>query len=261
MMTTRRIGFTLGGDAIPFETFLEAGSRLSALLAEVDSAVSGSQTLEWVISDLRFASATVAVSSVPRSEEIIDQSPTIISSVLKGLETIERTAERPEYFTDEALLTAKRLVSLLNGKVERISIFGNVGVGSTGTVRATQRIAANVDQLLGIGTVAVGSVEGTLETVTIHGGTSFNIYDTITHRRVRCVCDRERLDELEGCLGSRVLVEGEIRYNVQGQPISIKVENHRVLRSVEELPQATDIRGLFSRNKIDTAKLSESLRS
>jgi hypothetical protein len=260
-MATRRIGLSLGGDAIPLSTFLDAASSLGALLSELDVAISGSHNLDWVIADLSLGSANLAVTPVPISEEAIDRSPVIISSALNGMEVVEKAAEWPEHFTEEALLRAKKLVGLINGRVERIAIFGNPGERGTKRVRVTQRVAANVDQLIGTSTVARGSIEGTLETLTIHGGTAFNVYDMITLRKVRCICDRKTLDELASALGKRLLVEGDVRYNVYGQPISIRVEQHGILRTADQLPQAKDIRGLFSKQKINTAELSEYLRN
>lgn len=259
-MITRRIGLSLAGDTIPLNTFLDAAYNLGALLSELDVAISGSRNLEWVISDLSVGSANLAVTPLPISDDAIDQSPVIISSALKGMETVEKSAEWPEHFTDEALLRAKKLVGIIDGRVERVAVFGNHGEGGTRRVRVTQRVAANIDQLIGTSTTASGSVEGTLETLTIHGGTAFNVYDAITQRKVRCLCDRKVLDELAAALGKRVLVEGEVRYNVHGQPVSIKVERNRVLRTADQLPQAKDIRGIFAKNKIDTAELSEYLR-
>ncbi len=260
-MATRHIGLSLGGDAIPLSTFLDAAFNLAALLSELDVSISGSRNLEWVIAGLSLGSANLAVTPVPISEDALDQSPVIIASALKGMEIVEKSAEWPEHFTDGALLRAKRLVGIINGRVERLAVFGNPGEGGTKRVRVTQRVAANVDQLVGTSTVARGSVEGTLETLTIHGGTAFNVYDMITLRKIRCVCDRKTLEELASTLGKRVLVEGEVRYNVYGQPISIKVEQHRILPTADQLPQAKDIRGLFSKNKINTAELSEYLRN
>lgn len=260
-MAAKQIGFSLIGDAIPLGTFIDAAQDLKALLFELDTAVSGTRNLEWTILELRTGSATVTVTPSLLSEEAIDESTAVISIALTGMEIIEKTAERPPYFTDTALLKAKELVSLLNGRIERIAVFGNSGRGETKRVRITQRVAANVDQLLGTNTIALGSIEGTLETVTIHGGTTFNVYDLITRRGVRCLCDRETLDQLSSHLGQRVLIEGEVRYNIRGQPISVKVKRHRFLKDSSQLPQAKDIRGLFAKDKIDLEEWSEYVRS
>src|SRR2546428_12075711 len=137
-MTTRRIGLSLTGDPIPLTPFLDAAYNLGALLSELDRAMSGAQNLEWVITDLRLGSATVAVTPIPISEDALDQSPAIIAAVLKGMEMVEKAAAWPEHFTEEALLRAKKLVSILNDQVERIGIFGNLGEGGTQRIRVTQ---------------------------------------------------------------------------------------------------------------------------
>jgi hypothetical protein len=69
------------------------------------------------------------------------------------------------------------------------------------------------------------------------------------------------LDELSSDrLGQHLLVEGEVKYNFQGFPISIKVAKYRIFDPKKKLPQPKDIRGLFSKNKIDVDKLGEYLR-
>jgi hypothetical protein len=195
-------------------------------------------------------------------EDSIDQGALVISAALAGMEKIEKGGQWPDHFTENALLKAKEIVSIINGKVDRISFFGNTGDGSV-RVRVTQRVAANVDQLVGTSTTATGAIEGTLETITIHGGSAFNIYDVITARRIRCVCDRKTLNDLTtpDVIGKRILVDGEIKFNLHGQPVSIKVAQHRLLRDRKDLPQAKDIRGLFSKNKVNTEELSEELRN
>ena len=261
-MITRRIGLTLSGDAIPLGLFLDAARGLDALLSELDIAISGARHLEWAIADLSISSANLAVTPSLLREESMDNGALIISSALMGMEIIEKGGVWPEHFTETALLKAKEIVSIINGKVERISFFGNAGEGSK-RVRVTQRVAANVDQLVGTSTTAMGAIEGTLETLTIHGGAAFNIYDVITARRIRCVCDRKTLNELAApdIMGKRVLVDGEIKFNLHGHPVSIKVIHHRLLRDRKDLPQAKDIRGLFSKNKIDMTELSDYLRN
>ena len=99
--------------------------------------------------------------------------------------------------------------------------------------------------------IAVGSVEGTLEAVTVHDTIAFSIYDAITHRRVECKCNREILEMAKNrYFGSRVIVSGLVSYNAQGDATSIKVDDVRALGNAH-LPQAKDIRGLYSDHKVD----------
>lgn len=109
----------------------------------------------------------------------------------------------------------------------------------------SNNLVAHVDELIGAASVAVGSLEGTLEAVTIHDTVAFSIYDAITNHRVECKCDREILDlAITRHFGKRVSVSGLVSYNVQGDATSIKVDDVQALGNAY-LPQANDIRGLF----------------
>lgn len=258
-MSTQRIGFSLAGEGIPVDAFLDAGQALSELLSELDLVISGSKrSRKWHIADLSTGSANFTMSPSLQDHE----SALMISSALSGIARIDKEAEYPTFFTDDALLKAKKFAGIISEAVERIAIFGNPGNGKTQRVPVTQRIAAHVDQLIGTSTVALGEIEGTLETLTIHNGTEFGIYEAISSRRVRCICDRETLNELTDPtrLGRRVVVQGEGRFNVRGEPTSVTVKSYRILRNRDELPQAKDIRGLFAKKKIDMKEWAEQIR-
>ncbi len=256
---TRRIGFSLGGDTIPLSTFIDAAQNLIGLLREVESAISGRQQLVWYISELRMGSTTVEIMPSLISDDAVDQSPAVISATLMGMAKIEREPDRPEFFTDAALARAKDIAGVLNGHVSKVLVFGSSEAVKPKQVRITQRVAANVDQLVGGTTTVWGGVEGTLETISIHGGSIFNVYDTINSQRVRCICSREMIDELAPHIGKRMMVCGEVRENAHGQAISVRVDSYRVLKARQELPQLDDIRGLLADNPINVEQLSHYL--
>ena len=54
-------------------------------------------------------------------------------------------------------------------------------------------------------------------------------------------------------------VSGEVRFNVQGEPVSVKVASFLPLGH-EPLPQAEDMRGLFSNDRIDVEEWSRYVR-
>ena len=114
----------------------------------------------------------------------------------------------------------------------------------------SNRLVARAGELAGTASTAIGSIEGTLEAVTIHDTVAFSIYEAITNRRVECKCDRETLDSATRYSGKRVSVSGLVSYNEQGTATSIKVDEVRALGNAS-LPQAKDIRGLFSEHKVD----------
>ena len=114
----------------------------------------------------------------------------------------------------------------------------------------SNRLVARACELVGTASTAIGSLEGTLEAVTIHDTVAFSIYEAITNRRVECKCDRETLDSATQYSGKRVSVSGLVSYNEQGAATSIEVDEVRALGNAH-LPQARDIRGLFSEHKVD----------
>lgn len=257
-MDTQRIGFSLTGEDIPVEAFGDALQALAGLLSELDLSISGKQDRRWRIADLSKGSANFAIYPTIQDED----SSRMISSALSGVALIDKGAEHPAFFTDRALLKAKEFANIINGEVERVALFGNPGKGKTQRIQITQRVAAHVDQLVGTSTTVLGEIEGTLETITIHNSTEFSIYDVISSHRVRCICDREMLDELTdpARLGRRIAVEGRIRFNVRGEPTSVKVKSYRILRNSDELPQARDIRGLFEENPFPVKEWAKQIR-
>jgi len=259
-MDHRNIGFSLKGRAIPFKAFNEASRNLLDLLVELDVSVSGKQNLDWEILELKTGSAELLVKPILKRNEEEDYGDEIISSALRGFGLIEQEPTRPDYFTDRILKKAKEFGLIANGKVECVIVSGKATHETQQSVSVTQRIAENVDKVIGTSSVALGAVEGVLETLTVHERPTFAIYDVIASRRIECICDRETLDKLLLYLEKRLLVKGEVRFNVGGEPTSVKVESFRLLED-EDLPQAKDIRGLFSEDKVSIDEWSQFVRN
>ena len=244
-----RVVILLKGNLIPVSTFIDAASDLYAILSELEREISGSLNLMWSIADLSSASASLETIPYLRGEDETDNRERIVSVFVQGMEKIADRPIRPDYFSDEALIKAKHLAGLLDGNVDRIAVRGTIRGKLSDQIPITQKIAAHVDELIGVRRVSLGSVEGKLELISIHGGPYFNIYDQLTGRRVKCACDREVLNKLTDHrnLGKRILVYGEIREDARGRADSIKMETYRFLRERDELPQVDDIRGIFAK--------------
>lgn len=258
-MNNRSIGFSLKEGDIPLGAFIRAAQQFSELLRALDVSISGARNLDWCIADLGVGSAKLTVRPALRKGEGRDCGDEIISSALLGLKLIERKAKRPSHFTYEALKKAKGLVGVINGKVESIVVFGGGETTEIQRVRVTQQAAAHVDQLMGTSSVASGSIEGTLEAASIHRRPEFAVYDVITARRIRCLCDRETLQQVLAHVGRRLSVTGEVRFNARGEPTSLQVSSFRPVGG-RELPQPEDIRGLFSEARVDIDEWAEYVR-
>ena len=251
----RHLGFSLSGEAVAVQSFIAVATKLTDLLRELETSVTGRECLEWHIADM--GSTDFAIAPVTQSPESADSAALIIDAALEGIAVVENSPQRPPHFTDQALRHAKELTKAANGAANRLSIFGRGAAHRR--VAISQRLVAHVDELIGTASVALGSLEGRLEALTVHDSIAFSIYDSITNRRIFCGCSRETLNAALEHFDKRVSVSGEIRFNARGEATSMKVDEVHPLGTAP-LPQAKDIRGLFANHKIDSDEWSEFVR-
>jgi hypothetical protein len=233
-LTVRLIGAI---DFLSVDSLVLVLDNIAEILRDVESAVSESRpVIDWHIAAISFSSP-LAVTLSPTADPQGYARETITASIA-GLRQIERSSEtRPMYFSINALERAKKLVSVLNRDVARLIVVPSEG----DAVTVSQRVAANVDALLPPPHEELGSVEGTLETLSIHEGNLFAIWDSVTGKRVECHISPEMLTEAHAAFGKRVSVSGRIRYSGLGRPASIRVEEIYVFPSRSELPQFADL--------------------
>ena len=111
----------------------------------------------------------------------------------------------------------------------------------------TPRAADNVRQLLTPRHRALGSVQGRLETISLHRRATFHVYDTVTQRAVRCIFDAASIEKVKDALGSRVLVSGTVVRNRIGQPLQVQEPTLTLLPSEDELPSIESLIGVDPR--------------
>ena len=135
-----------------------------------------------------------------------------------------------------------------NGEVTATVMTGPVENEPVKRVSSGSRMAAHVDEIIGVSGHATGALEGRLETITIHGQNVFTIYDPLRRRGTRCICDADTLDATQGLLGHRVLGYGDVGYNKGGEPIIIRVEQFQLLpgprRAASVARPARDVRSV-----------------
>jgi len=242
-MANSEVAITVGPDEgdVPARQFLDAIEHSLSILRELDSSISLKRTgtLRWVIGGLSLASPATVTLRGRAPLEGRDLGPEVIRAYMDGLVQLETEGTAPPYFSDDALEAASRL-----GRI-RIGLGGQIqvhGLGSTVTV--TERISANVRELAAQAFTTVGSVEGTLEMVTLHEHRYFRVYDAIHGAGVPSYISQEQLEDSRAGFGKRVSVSGHMRVNRKGDKLSLRVESYNIFPSEEELPKPSDIRGL-----------------
>jgi hypothetical protein len=239
------IRLDLGIEDITLGHLIEAQERFLSLIREVAGGVVGNkEDVRWVVEDVEANSLDLALRASPARESVPKAlMADVVSAVARGLERIEREAFRPPYFSDAALQQAHELARLRGRGVTRIQVRAAVAEAIV-----TTRTVANVEEVVGQTITAIGSIEGTLEAVTVHGDRVFYVYDPLTGHKTRCDFGyRIPAVQVGRAVEHRVVVTGEIRYRENGTLVGIRAEELRLLDDASDLPTADDVLGILAR--------------
>lgn len=244
-MSERKFAVDVEGPRVTLRRLAKTASSALDLLTAVDSELSGRRGggLEWIVSELEGGSVHVGATPEVRAEDVDPEiADRVLDAVGEGLETIEGAATRPAHFSDDALSHARNLTDALEEEgVERVRVRSNGR-----RVEVTRRLAGNVDDLLGGRLKSIGSVEGRLETIALHGRAYFSVYDALSGGAVRCYFPSEMLEEVREALGRRVVVSGVLWSNRSGDLSSVEVRDLDVLPREEDLPPAGTAEGMLA---------------
>jgi hypothetical protein len=158
----------------------------------------------------------------------------VVPAYIRGMRTLESTATSPPDFDEVDLTNARRLVGLLDKDVESIVI----STPGEEPVVPTQHVAANVDAiLLKRYRYSYGALEGRLETFNVHGTRTFTIYDVLTDDKTVCEFPEDMYPKAYAAVRKRVVVTGRMKFNRDGVPVTMTVEELRERPDASGLPQ------------------------
>lgn len=226
------------------ERLLDALTNTLGVLRDLDAKNSddGRAGIHWHITKATTNSPltlTLTPHVAPRRR---DNSREVGRAFVRGMRKLESGKGVPSDFSDDTLKEARALLGLLDRGVTRMEF----SVPGEDVIAPTLRSAALIDEFLGRRStyhVADTTIEGSLETVTIHGGDAFDVFDQLTGTRVRCVLPEGQLQTAVSALGKRVAVAGLAKFNDKGRPVSIEVESIRVMLDKDRIPKASDFEG------------------
>lgn len=238
-----RISFKFEGERITSDKFRRGVGSFYSLLDEITDEISGQKkAINWLISIKQGSIELISEGEPVNIEE--DVVISVIKALEKGLESLEESPYRPEYFTDNALELVENLAMLPDHKDE----LNKISVRVNGKYHnITPYSIANIHSILGTRGKALGSVEGKLLTLSKRGGIAVIVYDSLSDKPVRCVISDELIPIAVKAFekDKRVSVIGMISYGKEGIPQSIKVEEIKVFPDREELPSAFDVYGIL----------------
>ncbi|MBI2855999.1 MAG: hypothetical protein HYX93_04055 [Chloroflexi bacterium] len=203
--------------AASVDLFFKALENIRRLLRDVDYAIHReSGTRRWVISEMHSSAPTLTVNPLLGDRETIDAVAMGIRSV-----TIGQADHPPQYFTEQALNDLAQMRRLFKGRDRARSI--GVLVDSEPTATIGEGIDDQTKRILVAGYWNLGSIEGRLDAINVHGTPTFTVWDRVSRAPVRCSFpnDPEWKERVKHLLERRVFVKGKIRYFSNGVPRSI----------------------------------------
>ena len=226
--------------------FLDVANNFLDLVNEVDSAVSGQfvRTADWAFRELSYASPAVLSMEPIVREGQDDNRQAIVDAAVQGIDNLKTTDNRPRYFSDQALTSARRIVSTLGDRVDRVEIFSD-----RTTVGCTEAIAAHVRAIFRPGRELLGSIEGRLEAMNSHEGFKFAVYEPVLASRIEgelaSDTPAETRDAVIDLYETRVRVTGTLRTNAKGEVKHASVNSIEGLRTEARFRDASEVSGLY----------------
>jgi hypothetical protein len=228
---------------ILFDTFLYVMNNSFDILKDLDSAISVTPngSLDWVVTKVSFDSPlTMQITSKPKNPEQ-NFGVKVVNEYVKGLKILGTEERTPPYFSESSLKKVRSIVSRLESEgAEPLEIQGN---RKNNIVEFNKKMQKNTAMLIGNSYKSYGSVEGTLEMISIHGKPRFNIYDNLILRAVNCNMPDTFREKVRENLGRRVIASGIVSYNAKDEPISVIIEDFEIIPIEENLPSIDEFIG------------------
>ena len=216
-------------------------------LDEIGKSVTGNPSkhaVRYVVTEASGGSFTLCVRPQSAIEDVpAHVIPRIAPTVISGIRELQRQAKRPRHFSDDALDKLRDLARLMGPEAPALTV--NSG-GRDRPVALSSDVLAHVEAVLTPAFRTIGTIEGELEGLIIHGRKRFLLYDRMAGRQVVCYFGNAvSWEEIRDLFGKRMAVTGEIRSRRSGERVSINVSSYYVFPREEDLPSADEVRGLI----------------
>ena len=229
--------FVIHPDAefVSIRLFLKAIEDIDRIIRDVDYAVTKEKGIRrWIIAGLHSSAPTITLKPALDNAEIVEAFALGLKAITTG------TLEPPAYFTEQALDDLKRMRRLFTGRDKAKSL----EFSSNGEKHAVieRDISEKADRILKGGYWNLGSLEGTLEAINLHGNPTFTIWDRMSRLPVRCNFPRDIKwkEQVKSLLEKRILVVGRVNYFRNGKPRSVtNIEKIEDMTPNSNLPSAT----------------------
>ncbi len=199
--------------SVSLASYAQALGDFHKLLTALSVEVGEGATVTWEIDALEMGSALTTVRATNAPD-------TTVADVLRAFESVGASlaAGRRPAFSSLVRQHAEGLVRLLDDGIQSLRLE---------TEREEYVVSAHLAPEGAIievpgPTVAYGAVEGRIQTLSNRGSLRFTLYDTLEDRAVSCYLSQGQEDSLRGLWGRRAIVQGSIRRDATGRPLTIR---------------------------------------
>lgn len=214
-------------DRITLQDFIDSLSDFRFTLQELDATISENKdgNMIWEVVALQKNSPAL-VGVAPRlKKNRQDVSTYVESQLIENARRLASRGDRTPQLSDRALDKLQRLSSRTS-RIGPMELYLN---GDGGTKRALANITTttyeHVKELTSPIYSEFGSVFGNLDSISVHKGHEFRVWNEENNRAVKCVFEEKELENVKSLLKQKVVVSGIVKSNVKRLPISIVVED------------------------------------
>jgi hypothetical protein len=235
-------------NTVDLPEFVRATGNFLGLLQEVDSSVAQRKTgnLRWRVTTLQNTPSPIigVTPVVVRRRAVIDTSERVEREVISNVASITERGERNRFLSDAALTRVER-IARTSPKLGMSAIYTSVNESINLTTAITVKTLSQVQDLTNPKSISFGTVVGSLDTISVHKGLEFRVWDEDTKRPVRCYLHSKQKAQAMELLGARVLVTGMLKADRYGRPLSMSVETFESVSDPKSLPSIEEMRGLI----------------
>lgn len=200
----------------------------------------------WSFNGLGLGSVDAVIAPLePRggaSFEVLDHVPKLF---VAGFEDVESSPRVPDGWDSRAVRAAELATRNLGTNADRGMVLTLLVDGEARrTAEITHRASTNARRAVRTRHSSLGSVTGTLDSVSVHRSKRAGLWTDRGGRRVEIRFDTEHLNEVATLLGQRVEVWGRLSRNADDQVISVQARRFIELPHRDEGRQLSDLRGI-----------------
>jgi hypothetical protein len=209
-MSVESLTVTLDGE-VSLENFAKAIDGFLGIVNALSADAMPGHSVDWVLDDLEFGSAIVSVR--PR-QSVSTEVLIVIATQFLGLGTALNLGQ-PGQFSQDAFRSGQKLLSAASAGVRFETPESEVVVMPGQLVRYAEARPQVRHSL--------GSIRGTVQTLSRRKGVRFTVYDVMFDKPVSCYLALGQEDMIKNYWGQRVSVSGRIsRDGVTGIPLAVR---------------------------------------